>query len=69
MGKNIKTPTAPKQPKTVSLGTYMQSLAIAILTTGIIATIGGYVLALNMYSQAHQTVAKDFAAVVSKDNQ
>lgn len=61
---NIK-PSLPKVAKTVRLSTYLQSLAIAILVTGVISFIGGYFISINLHEGARAQVYSDIQ--LSKD--
>lgn len=65
MGKT-KEPTL-KQPKSVRLSTFVQSLVIAVLVTGIVSFIASYFMTINMYASARQAVSADMQ-LVSKTN-
>lgn len=41
------------------MSTYLQSIAIAVLVTGILATVGGYFIAINVYGDARAQVSSD----------
>lgn len=65
----MKTPnvenTRPQtiNPKTVTVATYLQSLAIAILMTGILAAVGSYFFTINLHSSARAAVVEDMSVV------
>lgn len=50
-------------PKTVSRATYFQSLAIAILLTGIVTAVGSYFFTVNLHSTARAAVVEDMSVV------
>lgn len=50
-------------PKTVTRATYFQSLAIAILMTGIITAVGSYFFTVNLHSSARAAVVEDMSVV------
>lgn len=62
------TPQTHKQPKTVALSTYFQSIAIAVLITGIVAFIASYFVTVHIYDAAHARVSTDIVQL-SKDAQ
>lgn len=64
---NAKQPTL-KQPKTIRLSTFVQSIVIAVLLTGIVSFIASYFMTINMYASARQAVSHDMQ-VLSKAKQ
>lgn len=57
------TTTTPKQPKTVRLGTFIQSLVIAVLMTGIATWIASYFFTINMHADMRQSIVRDITAL------
>ena len=69
--KKLKN-TTPRQPRSVALATYVQSIIIAVLVTGVAAFIAGYFANANISSDARQAVHAEIQAsrdLVKKDEQ
>jgi hypothetical protein len=61
------TPTQePKQAKTYTRTEHYQAIAIWVLASAIIFTIGGYFLSINVIGEARQNVVRDMQ-LVSKE--
>ncbi len=59
MGKTTTTQPTFKQPKTVALSTYLQSVVIAVLVSGALAFIASYFVTINIYGDARASVSSD----------
>lgn len=63
-----KSTTTTKQPKTVLLSTYLQTIAITALTAGVIGFVASYFVTVNIHSYARHSVKADMQLVL-KDQQ
>lgn len=65
----MKTTTTTRQPKTVALSTYIQSMVIAVLVTAVISFIASYFVTINIHSDARQSVIADLQALPKEQAQ
>lgn len=62
------TTNQTNQPKTVALSTYIQSMVIAVLVTGVLSFVASYFLTINLHGNMRQAIIDDMR-IVSKSQQ